>query len=195
MSKVSSTFSNMLIALLLCAVVSSAALAGVYLLTKNKIAEVKTQDKIKAFKNILPAFDNNPYDDQYIVHHEEGDFVFYPAKKDKQLVGVAVDTWTKKGYAGDIRLLVGFLPNGSIYNIVVTSHKETPGLGSKMLPTESSFATQFNQKDPSVFKLQIKKDGGDVDAITAATVSSRAFCDAVERAYHVFKKEMYGSKK
>lgn len=193
--KMPSTFFNMLLALILSSVISSLTLAGVFLLTKDKIQEVKTQEKIMAFKNILPLFDNNPYDDQYTVHHPEGDFTFYPAKKDNAVVGVAIETWTKQGYAGDIRLLVGFLPNGSIYRAVVTSHKETPGLGSKMLPSESSFSSQFDHQDPAVFQLKVKKDGGDVDAITAATITSRAYCDAMARAYRVFQKEMYESKK
>ncbi|MGB4293017.1 MAG: FMN-binding protein [Bacteroidales bacterium] len=64
--------------------------------------------------------------------------------------------------------------------------KETPGLGTKM--TEPFFKDQFNGKNPANFKLKVKKDGGEVDAITAATITSRAFCDALERAYNTLKK-------
>ena len=82
--------------------------------------------------------------------------------------------------------MVGFLPNGCIYNIEVLELKETPGLGTKM--TEEKFKGQFKNKNPKNFKLIVKKDNGDVDAITAATISSRAFCDAVQRAYNAFVK-------
>jgi electron transport complex protein RnfG len=66
-------------------------------------------------------------------------------------------------------------------DISVLQHKETPGLGTKM--TEEKFLVQFRGKNPGSFPLKVKKDGGQVDAITAATISSRAFCDALQRAY------------
>jgi electron transport complex protein RnfG len=77
--------------------------------------------------------------------------------------------------------MAGFKPDGTIFNIAVLEHKETPGLGTKM--SEPSFKDQFMEKNPSDFLLIVKNDGGPVDAITAATISSRAFCDAVQRAY------------
>ena len=88
--------------------------------------------------------------------------------------------------------MVGFLPDGTIHNISVLEHKETPGLGDKMTKAKSDWSVQFNGKDPSDFKLMVTKDGGDVDAITASTISSRAFCDAVDRAYKAY---MEGGKK
>ena len=94
-----------------------------------------------------------------------------------------------KGFSGKIELMVGFLDDGTIENTAVLMHKETPGLGDKMDQKKSDFSLQFIGKNPVDFKLKVKKDGGDVDAITAATISSRAFCDAVQRAYDVFEKE------
>jgi Na+-translocating ferredoxin:NAD+ oxidoreductase subunit G len=76
--------------------------------------------------------------------------------------------------------MAGFLPDGSIYKVTVLDHKETPGLGTKM--TDLKFSRQFLGKNPDSFKLLVKKDGGQVDAITAATISSRAYCDALQRA-------------
>ena len=83
--------------------------------------------------------------------------------------------------------MVGLLPDGSINNISVLEHKETPGLGDKMQKSKSTWSDQFNGKNPANYKLKVTKDGGDVDAITAATISSRAYCDAVQRAYDTFK--------
>jgi len=112
----------------------------------------------------------------------------YPAKKGGKLVGLAVETFTEKGFAGRINLIVGFLPDGTINDIAVISHKETPGLGDKMEKSKSDFSIQFMGKHPKEFKLMVKKDGGNVDAITASTISSRAFCDAVTRAYDAVMK-------
>jgi electron transport complex protein RnfG len=84
--------------------------------------------------------------------------------------------------------MVGFLADGSIFNIAVVSHSETPGLGDKMDISKSNFSVQFKGKNPEDFQISVKKDGGDVDAIAAATISSRAYCDAVLRAYNALSK-------
>ena len=81
--------------------------------------------------------------------------------------------------------MVGFLPDGTIKNISVLDIKETPGLGTKM--KEPKFLDQFVNKNPADFVLKVKKDGGDVDALTGATISSRAFSSAVQTAYDVVK--------
>ena len=80
--------------------------------------------------------------------------------------------------------MVGFNTNGDIVSISVLSHSETPGLGAKM--TEPSFVSQFEGKNPASFKLAVKKDGGDIDAITASTITSRAYADAVQKACNAF---------
>jgi electron transport complex protein RnfG len=80
--------------------------------------------------------------------------------------------------------MVGFNPDGSIQNIVVLEQKETPGLGTKM--KEVKFLNQFKGKNPSQFNLKPKKDGGDVDALTGATISTRAFGEATQMAYDVY---------
>ena len=87
--------------------------------------------------------------------------------------------------------MAGFKPDGTIINITVLEQKETPGLGTKMVLTElriTSSRISSMERILPVFALKVKKDGGHVDAITAATISSRAFCDAVQRAYNTFEK-------
>ncbi len=118
---------------------------------------------------------------------------FYTARENGKWIGTAVETFTNKGFSGKFKLLVSFTPEGKIYDISVLEHNETPGLGDKMEKEKSldkstgkSWSSQFEGKNPGEFRLSVKKDGGDVDAITAATVSSRAFCDAVQRAYDEF---------
>jgi electron transport complex protein RnfG len=108
--------------------------------------------------------------------------------KNGNLVGTAIETYSKKGFSGMIKLMVGLAPDGTIINISVLSHNETPGLGDKIDKKKSDFSLQFNGKNPSTFKLSVKKDRGDVDAITASTISSRAYCDAVQRAWDAYMK-------
>jgi electron transport complex protein RnfG len=117
----------------------------------------------------------------------EGDSLeIFPAMNGDTLVGYAVNTYTQKGFSGYISLIAGFKPDGTIINIAVLEQKETPGLGTKM--GDPGFKDQFKGKNPAEFQLKVKKDGGPVDAITAATISSRAFCDAVLRAYNTLEK-------
>ena len=84
--------------------------------------------------------------------------------------------------------MVGFSPEGEIINISVLDHKETPGLGDKMQKDKSEWSNQFNGKNPANDNLVVTKDGGLIDAITASTISSRAYCDAVQRAYDIYMK-------
>jgi Na+-translocating ferredoxin:NAD+ oxidoreductase subunit G len=187
MAKTESTFKNMVLSLTLISLGASASLGYVYTKTKAPIELSILNKKLQAIKQVVPEFNNNPNSEMYKLPTGEGDSLeIYPAKKDSVIVGYAVNTNTKKGFAGNINLMAGFKPDGTIYNISVLSQSETPGLGTKM--TEPLFKDQFNGKNPSSFKLKVKKDGGPVDAITAATISSRAFCNAVERAYITLQK-------
>ncbi|MEI6048498.1 MAG: RnfABCDGE type electron transport complex subunit G [Bacteroidota bacterium] len=187
MAKTESTFRNMALSLTLISLTASACLGFVYEFTKEPIALSNLNKKLEAIKQVVPEFNNDPNEDMYRLPTGEGDSLdIYPAKKDSEIVGYAVSTYTKKGFSGNINLMTGFKPDGTIVNITVLEQKETPGLGTKM--TEPQFKEQFNNKNPSEFNLKVKKDGGPVDAITAATISSRAFCDAVQRAYNTLQK-------
>ncbi len=186
--KTESTLRNMLIALFVVSFISATTLGYVYEFTKGPIAVAKLKKKIAAIKKVVPEFTNDPNADMYRVTSDfEGDSLeFYPAYKDKELAGIAVKTFSDKGFTKRIYLMVGFLPDGTIHNISVLEHAETPGLGDKMDKKKSDWSEQFNGKNPANFKLIVTKDGGDVDAITAATISSRAYTDAVDRAYKAF---------
>jgi electron transport complex protein RnfG len=187
MAKTESTFKNMVLSLTFISLAASACLGFVYEFTKKPIELSNLNKKLEAIKKVVPEFTNNPNDEMYRLPTGDGDSLeIYPAKKDDVVVGYAVNTYTKKGFSGIISLMAGFKPDGTIINITVLEQKETPGLGTKM--TEPQFKDQFNDKNPSEFKLKVKKDGGPVDAITAATISSRAFCDAVQRAYNTLLK-------
>ena len=189
MEKKESTFGNMVITLFVVTFISSASLGFVYEATRGPKAQAELNKKILAIKDVVPEFDNSPLDDKFEQCLNGQCLTFYPAKKAGQLVGTAVETWTQKGFSGEVKLMVGFLPDGTIDDVAVIEHKETPGLGDKIDRKKSDFSHQFQNKNPAVFKLAVTKDGGNVDAITAATISSRAFCDAVQKAYDFYRKE------
>ncbi len=188
MGKKESSFVNMVITLFVITLTASIALGFVYEFTKVPIAVAKQAAKMKAINEVLPEFNNLPNEEIYKIVIDNDTLYFYPAREDNKLVGTAIETYTNKGFSGKIKLMVGILPDGSINNIVVLEHKETPGLGDKMSKSKSDFSLQFHKKNPENFNLSVKKDGGDVDAITASTISSRAYCDAVKRAYNAYIK-------
>jgi electron transport complex protein RnfG len=168
------------------ALVAGLALTGVYALTKGPIELSQKEKKDKALHDVLPGFSGNIADTVISIDGEDVT-VHKAINADGSLFGVGVETFTKKAFAGRFDLMVGFDDDGVILNTEVIKAGETPGLGDKINKSKSDFAKQFNGQDPAEYKLQVSKDGGDVDAITAATISSRAYCDAVQRAYNVFK--------
>jgi electron transport complex protein RnfG len=188
MAKKESTLLNMVLTLFLVTLGASTILGFVYEFTKGPIAEAKLAKKNAAINVVVSGFNNNPGNEYFKVMSADGldSLVFYPALSDTSLVGYAVETLTKNGFTGEIKLMVGFLPDGTINDIAVLEHKETPGLGDKMQRNKSDFYVQFKGKMPGDFQLSVKKDGGDVDAITASTISSRAYCDAVQRAFDTY---------
>jgi Na+-translocating ferredoxin:NAD+ oxidoreductase subunit G len=181
MAKKESTFKNMTVALSVITLVAALSLAAVYNVTKEPI-EVSQKAKINdAIKNVIADFETIS---DTIIKPEDGadSIIVHRLFKGGEYVGSAVETYTTKGFNGKFSLMVGFLPDGSVSNIEVLDQKETPGLGSKM--TGARFKDQFKgiKIQGQGGSLKVKKDGGTVDAITAATISSRAFCDAVNRA-------------
>lgn len=185
MAKKESSLKNMIISLVSISFVASLALGGVYLVTKDPIALAAIQKQQNAIKEVVPEFDSL-FTYKIMPDNGKDSITINQAFKSGEFVGTAVGTYSNKGYdATQIQLMVGFLTDGSISNISVIQQKETPGLGTKM--KESKFKDQFNKKNPAEFRLNVKKDGGNVDAITAATISSRAFCDAVDRAYRNYQ--------
>lgn len=181
-----STFRNMVVCLFLICFVCSGLLAVVNALTEAPIAEANVAKINASIAAVVPTFDNEPSSEVFQVTVGSDAISVYPATLEGTLVGYAVETFSNKGFGGRITLMVGFQPDGTVYNTSVVSHAETPGLGDKMDASKSNFSEQFKGIHPSTFRLAVKKDGGDIDAITASTITSRAFADAVSRAYEAF---------
>ena len=188
MAKRESNFKNMTIALFVITAVAGLAMAAVYSVTKDPIAISQKAKINNAIKTVIPEFETIL--DTVLLPEDGKDSIrIHRLLKGTDESGVAVETYTDKGFSGRFSLMVGFMPDGSISNIEVLEHKETPGLGTKMtLPTFKNQFKGLKIADIPGEKLKVKKDGGSVDAITAATISSRAFCDAVNRAWGTHKK-------
>ncbi len=186
MAKKESSLKNMIISLVIISFVASLALGGIYTITKEPIELAARAKQVNAIKEVLPQFDSL-YSYKVMPENGKDSVTIHLGLSGDSLVGTAIATYSNNGYnATQIQLMVGFLPNSTINNISVVQQNETPGLGTKM--KEPKFKDQFNKINPADFKLKVKKDGGEVDAITAATISSRAFCDAVDRAWQVYQK-------
>ncbi len=189
MAKLKSSLLNMFLSLTIICLVAGAILAGVNMYTSGPIAATKAAALEQAIKEVTPEFDNKPTEEAYMAVTADGDSLkIYPATKGGEFVGAAVESNTKKGFSGEIRVIVGFDVNGKLLNYSVLQHAETPGLGAKM---QEWFRMDKNQqnvlgKNLADGPLKVTKDGGDVDAITAATITSRAFLDAVNRAYSAY---------
>lgn len=154
MAKLESTFKNMVLSLTLIALVAAGLLAGVYMLTQYRIAE------------------------QARAKQEAARLAVLNGQK-----GQAIEV-SENGFGGIFKVMVGLAPDGTILGYQVLEHQETPGLGSHM---EEWFQDASKPAQNIIGRkagaLRVSKDGGDVDAITAATISSRAFLKAVNNAY------------
>lgn len=186
MKKLASTLPNMLLSLTLIAIVAAALLAFVYETTKPVIDASKLAALQAGIAKVLPeGYDNVPYDDRI----EIDDYVLYPARKGDQLIGVAVKSYSNNGFSGYISVLVGIDIEGNVIDYSVQEQNETPGLGSKM---EEWFRTEGTARSVLGTNLtqpiRVTKDGGSVDAISAATISSRAFLESLNGAYDVMQK-------
>jgi len=185
--KKESTLINMLVALFVITAVAGGVLGLVYGMTKDAIAEVDQKKNEAAIQAVLPLEGEITYEADTLKYNYEGVEMTFPCTIAKDangnFLGAAVKT-SEGGFGGKIDMMVGFLADGTIKGTSVLSHAETPGLGANMT---GKFKDQFVDKNPANFKLIVSKDGGDVDAITAATITSRAFSKAVDKAYKAFE--------
>ena len=181
---VKSSFKNMTLCLFLICLVCSSLLAGVYALTKSPIEEAAKAKNEAAIKEVLPENATSIEQERTVTM---GDKEYsYNLAYDEQgnTVGCAINVSTL-GFGGPILIKVGFDSEGVIYNTKVLSQSETPGLGAKC--TEPEFHDRFLNLNPKEKKLAVKKDGGDIDAITASTITSRAYIEAVKNALAAYE--------
>jgi Na+-translocating ferredoxin:NAD+ oxidoreductase subunit G len=186
MAKKESSFINMVVTLALVTAIASFTLATVYNLTAEPIAQAREAKRQFAISQVVPEFDR--LESKKFAPSGGGDSLeFNFAFRNNDLVGVAINTWTNRGYSGRITAMVGLDPTGRIIDVVHLQHVETPGLGDKIEKGKSDWSDQFKGLDPATANIKVTKDNGQIDAITAATITSRAYCDAIQRAYDTFK--------
>ncbi|MEI8086026.1 MAG: RnfABCDGE type electron transport complex subunit G [Paludibacter sp.] len=190
MKKLESDFKNMVFVLSTIALFAALVLSTLFSITKEPIARSKNAKEQNAIKDVLPPYHH--FDRVPIVATEgvETMKVYKAYNKNNVLVGAAVETTSNNGFSGPIDIMIGFDTAGVILNYKVLEQHETPGLGAKM----GDWFKTNNKKQSIIGKnagtsnLSVSKSGGEVDAITSATISSNAFLFAVRNAYFVYCK-------
>ena len=179
-----SSLKNMVLVLFCITLIASLCLGVVNMITVDPIAKAKEAAEKAALAQVLPEFDAVEMSEHTA---DELPIVAYTATKEDKVVGYAIKSVTKNGFSGMVTMMVGFDTKGRILNVNVLEQNETPGLGAKMTEEGNPLLASIKDKEAKKIKLQVKKDGGDVDALTAATISSRAYAEAVARAFEVFE--------
>ena len=184
-----STLTTMVLSLGTITIVAAALLAGVYSVTKEPIEEANRQKTTEAIAAVLPEGVEIAEGMQVAIPNEERTVTVYTASKDGLPAGAAVESYSLDGFSGEINIIYGFDAEGTVTGFEVIQQAETPGLGAKM--NDWFRMTEGRRSiiglNSASNNLTVSKDGGDVDAITAATITSRAFLDALRRADAAFR--------
>lgn len=187
-----SNFRNMVLTLFLVTFVAAGALGLVYEFTKEPIRVAKLKAQTEAIEKVLPSFEQLGETYKIAAENGEDTIEIFPAYQDNQLVGYAVKTFTNNGFSGFISIMAGIDNSGNFSGYEVLEHAETPGLGSKMndwFRSEEKPSQSVIGKNPESTAFEVTKDGGEIDAITASTITSRAFLEALRRAYKAYKEQ------
>ena len=140
----------------------------------------------KEKQHIIPFSLNFDHNFVFITADGKERLVLFPSRRNGTISGVAIKTSTNKGFGGKMELIVGFFLDGTVSGYKVIHSNETPGLGTKV--SEPRFKEQFAGIRPKKHLFKVKQDGGEIDAVTAATISSRAVIDAIQKAYDAYNK-------
>lgn len=191
MKKLKSTMPNMILSLGLITALSGALLGYVYSITAQPIAESVLRQQQQAIAEVTPPFDNNPELDKREYNISGSVVTVYPAKKGNVLQGAAVKATSMNGFSGEVTVMCGFDADGAVINYRVLKQAETPGLGAKMEMwfRDPAGARSVIGKNPGEVNFYVTKDKeqeGEVDGITAATISSRAFLETLRHGYEAY---------
>lgn len=182
---------RLVLALTLITVAAGLLLSLVESLTREPIAEQRRLATLRALQTVLPAFDNSPDADtvQLIYGQDkrgrELKRTFYRGRQGSKVSGIAFPVIAPDGYSGNIAMMVGIDSGGKVVGLEILNHAETPGLGDKI--TRDEFKGQFKGKSLLGVDWRVKKDGGDFDQITGATISPRAVVNAVHRGLQFYR--------
>ena len=189
MKKLESSLKNMALALTGFSVLAGGLLGWVNDATAEPIAQANAKALSDAIAVVVPGFDNNPAEAPETVELNGVSYKIYKATKGGEPIGAAVEA-SANGFGGALTVLVGFDKDGNIIDYSLLSHAETPGLGSKAADWfKKGGKGDITGKNPGIAPLTVSKDGGEIDAITASTITSRAFLLAVNNAYAAYKNQ------
>ena len=179
-------FTSPVITLVVISSLSAFVLGYVHNKTLEPIKEAKNNLELAAIAEVTGEFDNNPFAEKTIItsKNKKDKLVMYPARKNGKISSIAIKTYSNSGFGGRMEIMAGFNADGSVKSFKVISSNETPGLGSKV--DEPKFKEQFEGFHPDRQIMKVRQDGGDIDAVTAATISSRAVLNALERAFDAY---------
>ena len=170
-------------------VIAGGVLGWVNDVTAEPIAQANAKILSDAIAVVVPGFDNNPAEAPEMVEMEGVSYKIYKATKGGEFIGAAVEA-SSNAFGGALTVLVGFDPEGNIIDYSLLKHAETPGLGSKAADWfKKGGKGDITGMNPGEKPLTVSKDGGQVDAITASTITSRAFLLAVNNAYAAYKNQ------
>jgi electron transport complex protein RnfG len=174
------------------------------LITNPAIEKAKVEEMKIAFNQVLSSneYDNSPFEDQKIITDIQAfktpqPIVIYRARKNKQPVALIIETIAPDGYSGNIKIMVAIKNDNRVSGVRILEHKETPGLGDKIEIRKDDWVTKFNGmsvRDDNLAKWRVKKDGGQFDQFTGATITPRAVVKAVKNTILYVtehKKELY----
>ncbi|MDO4738611.1 MAG: RnfABCDGE type electron transport complex subunit G [Bacteroidales bacterium] len=176
MEKLKSSLTNMLVVLTVIAIIAAGVLASVNAVTAPQIEKINAENLAAGIKAVMGSDEiqvSDPWEKDAFVVYDIND-------KAGAKLGKAVVT-SENGFSGAIKVLVGFNTEGDILGYTVLEHAETPGLGAK---ANEWFQDKIVGMNPGKSNFTVSKDGGDVDAITASTITSRAFLKAIQNAYN-----------
>jgi len=182
---------RLVLALTLITVGAGLLLSLVESLTRAPIAEQRRLETLRALQTVLPAFDNSPDADTVELvfgtdkKGRELKRTFFRGRQGTEISGVAFSVTAPDGYSGNINMMVGVDAGGTVVGLEILSHAETPGLGDKI--TRDEFKGQFKGKALEGSDWRVKKDGGDFDQITGATISPRAVVKAVHKGLQFYR--------
>ena len=176
-----------IVALTLVTVIAAALLGVTDVFTREPIIAAQRAMLHRSLEQVLPAHTNNPIDDKLIWKGKGRSFPVYLARDAQgKVVALAWEVIAPDGYSGSIRILIGVSPSGEIDAIRVTNHHETPGLGDGIVRNRP-WIDFFSGKTLTNVRWAVKKDGGDFDQFTGATITPRAVVKAVKKGLQFFR--------
>lgn len=177
---------RLIVVLTVVCIIAAVALARVYEFTKEPIAEQRRLARLKAVEAVLPEHENQPDQNTINVDLENGQRrMVYLGLSGDNISGLAFEIKNSEGYGGEIVAMLGLNPNGAIQGVEILRNGETPGLGAKIANPE--FRSQFKGKSLANTNFMLKKDGGDIDQVTGATISPRAIVKAIKDGLEFYK--------